>query len=55
MVLYYEVIMKIAKGVVMTDGINRYNEFFPLKTVINAYNNSDPIGLPLSLIITICS
>lgn len=41
--------MKIAKGVVMTDGINRYNEFFPLKTVINAYNNSDPIGLPLSL------
>ncbi len=41
--------MEVAKGVVMTDGVNRYDEYFPFKTVVNAYNDSDPIGLPLSL------
>lgn len=34
------------RGIAITDGKNRYDEVFPFKTMIMAYNESDPIGLP---------
>lgn len=38
--------MKRYRGIAITDGINRYNEVFPIKTMLTAYNESDPLGLP---------
>ena len=34
------------RGIAVREGKNRYDEVFPFKTMIMAYNESDPIGLP---------
>ncbi len=41
--------MKIAKGLAMSDGLNRKNHFFSLKSILNAYEGSWQQGVPSNL------
>lgn len=41
--------MRIARGIAMTDGLNRKNHYIPLEAILNAYNETWKHGTPSNL------